>query len=216
MPKSSWFGSNVPGLTDSTETIREERVHFQKRIKPRVLLQTDASVNREVTMTTLALEAHTQQVTGIVVITGSAEESAPPARHSHHSAKAWVGVISIIFGTLSVAMTVFGILDYNLCPGHTRLAIYMIVQGATSVVIPILALCWCCCTRISGTFITATCAIIGLFNIGWGITGTIWLTKSSCLDTLLHVHAVGFSIPLWIFFCLVCGCSRREDDDDDD
>ncbi|XP_046585332.1 uncharacterized protein LOC124292298 isoform X2 [Haliotis rubra] len=194
MPKSSWFGSNVPGLTDSTETIREERVHFQKRIKPRVLLQTDASVNREVTMTTLALEAHTQQVTGIVVITGSAEESAPPARHSHHS----------------------GILDYNLCPGHTRLAIYMIVQGATSVVIPILALCWCCCTRISGTFITATCAIIGLFNIGWGITGTIWLTKSSCLDTLLHVHAVGFSIPLWIFFCLVCGCSRREDDDDDD
>ncbi|XP_046585440.1 uncharacterized protein LOC124292391 isoform X2 [Haliotis rubra] len=97
-----------------------------------------------------------------------------------------------------------GILDYNLCPGHTRLASYMIAQGATSVVIPILASCWYCCKCISGNFIGAICVIIGLFNIAWGIVGSCGSPSSPCNDTLLFTHALGFSVPMWIFFCLLC------------
>ncbi|XP_046585350.1 uncharacterized protein LOC124292322 [Haliotis rubra] len=158
----------------------------------------EVSVNREVTMTALArdeegnvalkvIPARTRQVvgqvSGISAITGSVEQSTPPTHHSvtiphqddktRASTKACVGIISIIFGTLSVAMIVFGIRDYDLCPGHTRIAIYMIVQGATSVVIPILASCWYCCKCFSGNFIGAICVIIGLFNIGWGIVGYV-------------------------------------------
>ncbi|XP_067660459.1 uncharacterized protein [Haliotis asinina] len=176
------------------------------------------------------------QVSGIFAITGSEEESAPSRHHSvtmpdddddddddkmsvSFSVKVCVCIISFIFGSLPVAMIVVGILDYNLCPGHTKLAIYMIVQGATSVVIPILASCWCCCKCISGGFISAVCVIIGLFNIAWGIVGSVWLVSSPCKDTLLFTHALGFSVPMWIFFCLVplvcvCGVIGWCSDDD--
>ncbi|XP_046585341.1 uncharacterized protein LOC124292312 [Haliotis rubra] len=151
------------------------------------------------------------QVSGIFAVSGSEEESAPIRHHSvnmpddddNMSVKVCVCIFSLIFGSLPVAMIVVGILDYNLCPGHTRLAIYMIVQGATSVVIPILASCWYCCKCISGNFIGAICVIIGLFNIAWGIVGSLWLASSPCNDTLLFTHALGFSVPMWIFFFLV-------------
>ncbi|XP_046585311.1 uncharacterized protein LOC124292286 [Haliotis rubra] len=198
----------------------------------------EVSVNREVTMTALAhdeegnvflrvFRARTRQVvgqvSGIFAISGSEEESAPSRHHSvtmpdddddidKMSVKVCVCIFSLIFGSLPVAMIVVGILDYNLCPGNTRLAIYMIAQGATSVVIPILASCWFCCRCISGNFIGAICVIIGLFNIGWGIVGSLWLASSPCKDTLLFTHALGFSVPMWIFYCLVpllCVCCVR-------
>ncbi|XP_048240719.1 uncharacterized protein LOC125374050 [Haliotis rufescens] len=106
-------------------------------------------------------------------------------------------------------MITVGILDYNLCPGHTKLAIYLIGQGATYVVIPILTSCWSCCHCISGKLITYICVIIGLFNVAWGIVGSIWLHASPCKESLLFTHAVGFSVPTWILFCLLppaCCC----------
>ncbi|XP_046585433.1 uncharacterized protein LOC124292391 isoform X1 [Haliotis rubra] len=145
-------------------------------------------------------------------VVATKEESAPIRHHSVNmpddddkmSVKVCVCIFSLIFGSVPVAMIVVGILDYNLCPGHTRLASYMIAQGATSVVIPILASCWYCCKCISGNFIGAICVIIGLFNIAWGIVGSCGSPSSPCNDTLLFTHALGFSVPMWIFFCLLC------------
>ncbi|XP_067661336.1 uncharacterized protein [Haliotis asinina] len=166
--------------------------------------------------------AHTRQsvgqAPGIFAITGSEEKPAASLQHTvtmprngdddEKPVKVMVCILSFIFGSLPVAMTVVGILDYDLCPGHTRLAIYMIVQGATSVVIPILVSSWCCCKCISGDFIVAICVIIGLFNIAWAIVGSVWLANSYCKRTLLHTHAVGFSVPMWILFCVVYCLAR--------
>ncbi|XP_071087315.1 uncharacterized protein [Haliotis cracherodii] len=109
-----------------------------------------------------------------------------------------VGQVSGVF-----AITGHGILDYNLCPGDTRLGIYMVTQGATSVAIPILYSLWYCCQCVSATLLLACCCIIFLFNIGWGITGTLWIYVSTCKDSLLYTHAVGFSVPMWIVFCII-------------
>ncbi|XP_067663383.1 uncharacterized protein [Haliotis asinina] len=170
-------------------------------------------------MTTQVRETHTtQQVTQIFMISESAVESAPPPRHSHcNCTNMCVGIMSIILAPLSVAMVVFGILDYNLCPGHTKLAIYMIVQGATSVFIPVLVLCWCCCKWIRGKLIIAICAAIGLFYIGWGIVGSTWLVNSPCENTRLHYHAYWLSVPLWIFLVILAciGFCTKDDEDDD-
>ncbi|XP_067661335.1 uncharacterized protein [Haliotis asinina] len=191
----------------------------------------EVSVNREVTMAAMARDEEGNvairmfrqrtrqvigQVSGIFAIAGSVEQSSPTANHSvdtpHQDDKTCtstmvcVGIIFTIFGALSVAMVVFGILDYNLCPGHTRLAIFMIAQGATSFGMPILASCWCCCKCISGKCTVVICAIIVLFNIGWGIVGFVWMAEFPCKDTFLYIHALGFSVPLWILICLMSCC----------
>ncbi|XP_071087314.1 uncharacterized protein [Haliotis cracherodii] len=160
------------------------------------------SVSREVTLTAAELDdqgnfslrvirARTRQVvgqvSGVFAITGHGEtESSTRYREDD-----------------SDEISLSSILDYNLCPGDTRLGIYMVTQGATSVAIPILYSLWYCCQCVSATLLLACCCIIFLFNIGWGITGTLWIYVSTCKDSLLYTHAVGFSVPMWIVFCII-------------
>ncbi|XP_048240689.1 uncharacterized protein LOC125374035 isoform X1 [Haliotis rufescens] len=182
------------------------------------------SVSREVTLTAAELDdqgnfslrvirARTRQVVGqvssVFAITGHGETAASTSYTEDDgdeislSKKICIWVCSLIFGSLPVAMIVVGILDYNLCPGDTRLGIYMVTQGATSVAIPILCSLWYCCQCVSATLLLACCCIIFLFNIGWGITGTVWIYVSTCKDSLLYTHAVGFSVPMWVVFCVI-------------
>ncbi|XP_071088542.1 uncharacterized protein [Haliotis cracherodii] len=137
-----------------------------------------------------AARARTGQVVGTV--------SSEVTITGHEKICIWA--TSLIFGSVPVAMIVLGILDYNLCPGDTRLGIYMVTQGATSVAIPILCSLWYCCQCVSETLLIVCCWVIGLFNIGWGITGTVWISESTCKNTDLYAHAFYCTIPMWILF----------------
>ncbi|XP_048240690.1 uncharacterized protein LOC125374035 isoform X2 [Haliotis rufescens] len=160
------------------------------------------SVSREVTLTAAELDdqgnfslrvirARTRQVVGqvssVFAITGHGETAASTSYTEDDGDE----------------ISLSSILDYNLCPGDTRLGIYMVTQGATSVAIPILCSLWYCCQCVSATLLLACCCIIFLFNIGWGITGTVWIYVSTCKDSLLYTHAVGFSVPMWVVFCVI-------------
>ncbi|XP_048240765.1 uncharacterized protein LOC125374060 [Haliotis rufescens] len=179
-------------------------------------------VSNEVTLSAAELGARTGQVVGTisseVTITG---ETTTPRRNSEDYSyeiplkkKICIWVTSLVFGSFPVAMIVFGILDYNQCPNNTNLGIYMVTQGATSVAIPILCSLWYYCQCVPKSLLLACCSLIGLFNIGWGIQGSLWIFQSTCTNTNLYTHAFDFTIPMWILFAIlvVIGWCNRDDD----
>ncbi|XP_071099054.1 uncharacterized protein [Haliotis cracherodii] len=122
-------------------------------------------------------------------------------------------VYSVLCMLQSTAMFITAAVYFQDCPDNIKLGIYLIVQAALIVIIPIL-LCsvFRCGVRMTLVNYYSVCVIVGFLCTACLIAGSYWLDVAECKSSTLYSIARGFIITTWLFnsvflvFSLIARC----------
>ncbi|XP_048249098.1 uncharacterized protein LOC125378176 [Haliotis rufescens] len=134
--------------------------------------------------------------------------------------KVFYNVYSVLCMLQSTAMFITAAVYFQDCPDNIKLGIYLIVQAAVIVIIPIL-LCsvFRCGVRMTWVNYYSACVIVGLLCTACLIAGSYWLDVAECKSSTLYSIARGFIVTTWLLnsvflvFSLIyrCCCRRYRD-----
>jgi len=134
-------------------------------------------------------------------------------------------IIFILLAAIPISMICLGAVRYDECPMSKWIPLYMVVAGATLLVMMILGLVAYCTHRKQTTCVVITVhtmlALVMLFNLAWNICGSVWvfsrweswdLLKDSnvlgCYNDL-YLFAFAYLIIFWITFPCTYGTAIR-------